>query len=62
MNRREIKDLMEELVSDVDQGECFHWPALLDEFVNKLDRLKDLAKQELEENKRLDKLAEWDVL
>lgn len=41
--RSQVKDLSCEITNDVEHGECFYEESMLKEFLENLDKLKDLA-------------------
>lgn len=41
--KREIENLGNEIVSDIDHGECFYDKGMLDDFIKTLDKLKELS-------------------
>lgn len=41
--RSQVKDLSCEIANDVEHGECFYEESMLKEFLENLDKLKDLA-------------------
>lgn len=48
--RQQVKEMLSEINSDVHHGECFYEKDMLDDFVEKLDKMKILAIDYYNEN------------
>ena len=50
--RGEVQDLTDVIAGDVNHGECFYEKDMFDDFINNLDKMKDLAQKYYESNKK----------
>lgn len=50
--RKQITDLYYAVSADIEHGECFYDPEMFNEFINTLDKMKELAQKYYEENRQ----------